>query len=157
MLELHFKEDIKTLNVLEIAKNTSVKFVSQDGVHNYNPEDRRPFQFVKGTPAQVKACLAYNDLILKLGLEKTCEPIHHGQKIKWVYLQDNPFGLDALALKGDGNDADEIIELVDKLVDRKKMFEQELKSKLVDFYDVFKWTFPNPSVAIASNFFDFGE
>ena len=154
---LKFREEIKTLDVLEIAKNTSVKFVSQDGVHNYNPEDRRPFQFVKGTPAQVKACLAYNDLIHKMDLDKTCEPIHHGQKIKWVYLQENAFGLDALALKGDGNDADEILEMVNQLVDRKKMFEQELKSKLQDFYDVFKWTFPNPSIAIASNFFDFGE
>jgi hypothetical protein len=154
---LKFREDMKTLDVLEIAKNTSVKFVSQDGVHNYNPEDRRSLQFVKATPAQAKAALAYNDLIVKMGLEKTCEPILHGQKIKWVYLQDNEYGLDALALKGDGNDPDEILELVNRFVDRKKMFEQELKSKLVDFYDVFKWTFPNPSMTTASNFFDFGQ
>ena len=154
---LKFREDMKSFDVLEIAKNTSVKFVSQDGVHNYNPEDRRALQFVKGTPAQAKAALAYNDLIVRMGLEKTCEPIHHGQKIKWVYLQDNEYGLESLALKGDGNDPDEILELVNRLVDRKKMFEQELKSKLVDFYDVFKWTFPNPSMATASNFFDFGS
>ena len=152
---LEFREKTKTLDVSEIAKNTSVKFVSQDGTHNYNPDDRRAFQFVKGTPAQVKACLAYNDMVIKMGLEKTCEPIHHGQKIKWVYLQDNSFGLDALALKGDGNDPDEILELVNRLVDRKKMFEQELKSKLQDFYDVFKWEFPNPSMAIAATFFEF--
>jgi hypothetical protein len=154
---LKFREDMKTLDVLEIAKNTSVKFVSQDGVHNYNPEDRRALQFVKGTPAQVKACLAYNDLLMKMGLEKENEPIHHGQKIKWVYLQDNQYGLDALALKGDGNDPDEILNIINQLVDRKKMFEQELKSKLIDFYDVFKWTFPNPSMETASQFFDFGE
>lgn len=152
---LEFRDKVKTLDVLEIAKNTSVKFVSQDGSKNYNPETRRPFQFEKATPAQVKACLAYNDMIVKLGLEKTCEPIHHGQKIKWVYLQDNSFGLDALALKGDGNDPDEILDMVNRLVDRKRMFEQELKSKLVDFYNVFKWEFPNPSMAVAANFFEF--
>ena len=44
---LKFREDMKTFDVLEIAKNTSVKFVSQDGVQNYNPEDRRPLQFEK--------------------------------------------------------------------------------------------------------------
>lgn len=152
---LKFRENVKTLPVLEIAKNTSVKFVSQDGTKNYNPENRKPFRFEKGTPAQVKAALGYNDLLIKFGQEKLQEPIHHGQKIKWVYLQDNPYGLDALAMKGDGTDADEIVEFIDKNVDRKMMFEQELKSKLVDFYDVFRWGFPNPSVDTARGFFDF--
>lgn len=142
---------------MTFQKNTSVNFVSQDGTTNYNPDSRRPLHFEKATPAQVKAGLAYNDLLIKMGLERDCEPIHHGQKIKWVYLQDNQYGLEAMALKGDGNDPDEILDMVNQLVDRKKMFEQELKSKLIDFYDVFKWTFPNPSMATAANFFDFGE
>lgn len=153
---LKVKEEVKTLPVLEIAKNTSVKFVSQDGTKNYNPESRRPLHFESKTPAQAKAALAYNDLIVKMGLEKTCEPIYHGSKIKWVYLQDNGYGLDAIAMKGDGNDADELLKFIDTHVDRKKMFENELKSKLSDFYDVLRWAFPNPSVATASNFFDFG-
>jgi hypothetical protein len=154
---LKFREDMKTFDVLDIAKNTSVKFVSQDGTKNYNPDSRTPFHFELATPAQAKAALSYNDLLIKLGLDKESEPIHHGQKIKWVYLQDNQYGLESLALKGDGNDPDKILNLVNQFVDRKKMFEQELKSKLVDFYNVFKWTFPNPSMATASKFFDFGE
>jgi DNA polymerase elongation subunit (family B) len=154
---LKFREDMKTFAVIDIAKNTSVKFVSEDGTKNYNPESRRALQFEKATPAAVKASLAYNDLLVKMGLEKQVEPIHHGQKIKWVYLQDNQYGLDALAMKGDGNDADELLDIINQYVDRKKMFEQELKSKLIDFYDVFKWTFPNSSMATAANFFDFGQ
>lgn len=158
---LKFREDMKTFDVLDIAKNTSVKFISQDGTKNYNPDSRLPFHFELATPAQAKAALAYNDLLIKLGLERDFEPIHHGQKIKWVYLQTNQYGLDALALKGDGNDPDEIIDLVNQLVDRKKMFEQELKSKFANgkndgIYDVFKWTFPNPAMKTASQFFDFG-
>ena len=52
---------------------------------------------------------------------------------------------------------DEIINLVNQLVDRKKMFEQELQSKFSNdkkegIYDVFKWTFPNPSIAKPVNF-----
>jgi len=155
---LKAREDvIKTLPVIEIAKNTSVKYVSQDGANNYNPESRRPFHFENKTPAQAKAALAYNDLILKMGLEKTCEPIRHGSKIKWVYLQKNGYGLDAIAFKGDGNDADELLDFINAHVDRKKMFENELKSKLEDFYDVLKWSFPNPSVKTAATFFNFGE
>jgi len=159
---MDFREKIKTLDVVEIAKNTSVKFVSGDGVHNYNPENRHPFQFVKGTPAQVKACLMYNDLLVKLGLEKQYESIHHGAKIKWVYVQKNEFGVEAIAFKGDGNDPDEILNIINKLVDRKKMFEQELKSKFSNdkgegIYDVLKWRFPSESSKLAENFFDFNE
>jgi len=152
---LKFREEVKTLPILDIAKNTSVKFVSQDGVHNYNPESRRPFHFEKGTPAQVKATLAYNDLLVKFGLEKMDEPIRHGQKIKYVYIKPNPYGLEGIALKGDETDPDEIINFINEYVDRKKMFEQELKGKLEDFYSVFHWSFPNSSVKTAENFFEF--
>jgi hypothetical protein len=150
---LDFKEEVKHLPVVDIAKNTSVKYVSKDGVHNYNPEDRNPFQIIKGTPAQAKAALHYNDLLNKWGIQKQCEPIHHGQKIKWVYLKENPYGIDLIALKGDDTDADEIVNFVDLYVDRTAMFEQELKSKMIDFYKVFNWEFPNPSMAIANQFF----
>ena len=40
---LKFREDMKTFDVLDIAKNTSVKFVSQDGTKNYNPDSRTNF------------------------------------------------------------------------------------------------------------------
>jgi DNA polymerase elongation subunit (family B) len=150
---LDFKEEIKHLPVLDIAKNTSVKYVSKDGVHNYNPEERKPFQIIKGTPAQTKAALHYNDILTKWELTKHCEPIKHGQKIKWVYLTSNPYGIELIALKGDDTDADKMVQFVDTYVDRSKMFEQELKSKMMDFYKVFKWEFPNPSMAIADQFF----
>lgn len=150
---LAFKEEMKHLPVVEIAKNTSVKFVSKDGVYNYNPEDRKPFQIVKGTPAQTKSALHYNDILTKWELQKQCEPIRHGQKIKWIYLKENPYGIELIALKGDDTDADKIVQFVDMYVDRTKMFEQELKSKMIDFYKVFKWEFPNPSMVIADQFF----
>jgi DNA polymerase elongation subunit (family B) len=153
---LKMREDVKILPVVEIAKNTSVKFVSRDGTKNYNPENRRPLHFEDGAPAQVKAALAYNDLINQFKISTICEPIHHGSKIKWVYLQRNGFGLESIALKADDTDADELLKFIDEFVDRKKMFEKELKSKLEDFYDVLRWSFPNPSVKTAANFFDFG-
>lgn len=81
------------------------------------------------------------------------EPIHHGQKIKWVYLKPNPYDLELLALKGDDTDPDKLMAFVNEYVDRTAMFEKELKSKMLDFYKVFKWEFPNPSMAIASQFF----
>lgn len=157
---LTFKEEVKTLDVVQIAKNTSVKFVSEKGDTNYNPDSRRPFQIISGTPAQVKACLYYNDLLDKWDLSKMVEPIHHGQKIKWVYTKDNSFGIECIAMKADGNDPDQMLEFINKFVDRTAMFEQELKSKISNkkkegIYDIMKWEFPNPSMKTAANFFDF--
>lgn len=155
---LKFKEDVKTLDIVQIAKNTSVRYISQDGQHNYNPESRKPFEVIKGTPAQVKACLHYNDLLNKWGLTKDVEPIHHSQKIKWLYLKDNEYGIKCMALKADGNDPKRILDFVNKYVDRTAMFEQELKSKMANdkgtgIYDVMNWTFPNPSMKISEQFF----
>lgn len=156
---LSFKKKIPSLNIIELAKNTSVKYVSHAG-KNYNPDGRRMFDFVKGSPAQVKAALAYNDLLVKWNMIQKYEPIHHGQKIKWIYLRQNPQGLDCIALKADGTDAKKIIDYITTYVDRTAMFEKELKSKIANskkegIYDVLGWEFPNESMAIAAQFFSF--
>jgi hypothetical protein len=151
---LDFKAKIPSFNVIELAKNTSVKFVSRSGT-NYNPTDRRMFQIVSGAPAQVKASLAYNDLLKKWGLDKQYEPILNSQKIKWLYMKQNPHNIEALSLKADGTDPKKMIEYITTYVDRNAMFEHELKGKLEDFYNVFSWEFPNESMKIAEQFFSF--
>jgi len=150
---LDLKEEVKVIDVIDIAKNTSVKFVSKDGTKNFNPEGRKPFQIVKDSTAQCKAALHYNDLLNTWGIQKLCEPIRHGQKMKWVYLKNNPYGLDLMALKGDDTDADKILEFVNLYVDRTEMFNKELKSKMIEFYKVFNWEFPNSSMVISNQFF----
>jgi hypothetical protein len=40
-------------------------------------------------------------------------------------------------------------------MDRDTMYEQELKSKLVDFYKVLNWEYPNSNWKAASAFFEF--
>ena len=152
---LEFKESIKTLNVVDIAKNTSVKFSSQDKTKVYDSNKRPSFKFVSGTPAQAKAALAYNDLLVKWNLVKTVPKILHGQKIKWVYMKQNEYGIEGLAMKADGTDPDQIMEFILKYVDREAMYEQELKSKLEDFYKVLGWDYPNENDAKASEFFGF--
>ena len=152
---LDFKESIKTLNVIDIAKNTSVKFSSQDKTKVYDNNKRQPFKFVSGTPAQAKAALAYNDLLVKWNLVKSVPKILHGQKIKWVYMKQNEYGIEGLAMKADGTDPDQIMDFILKYVDREAMYEQELKSKLEDFYKVLGWDYPNENDAKASEFFGF--
>ena len=152
---LKFKENMSSYPVIEIAKNTSVKFVSQDKVNDYNPKSRQPFQMIKGAPAQVKAGCYYNDLLKLWGLNKDIPEIFHGQKIKWVYLKNNEYGSDCIALKADGTDPDRIMDFVNQYVDRNAMYEQELKGKLLDFYNILNWDYPNQTDKKLGEFFSF--
>ena len=152
---LEFKDKMSTYPVIEIAKNTSVKFISQDKVNDYNPKSRQPFQMIKGAPAQVKAGCYYNDLLKLWGLNKDIPEIFHGQKIKWVYLKQNEYGIECIAMKADGTDPQRIMEFIEQYVDRNAMYEQELKGKLLDFYNVLNWSYPNETDTKLEEFFSF--
>ena len=152
---IKFEEQLKEIDLFDGAKSTSVKFKSQDGVKNYNPNSRKAFEIISGSPAQVKASLNFNDLLIKFGLDTTVEPIYHGQKIKYVYLKNNEYGIDCIALKSDGTDPKEILDFVGVYIDRRKMYEQELKSKLVDFYGVMNWIYPTLESKASEQFFSF--
>jgi len=142
--------------VIEIAKNTSVKFKSGGETKtDYNPKSRSKFKYIKGTTAQAKAALFYNDLLQHWELDKIIPPIFHGQKIKWVYLKPNEFGSDCIALKADGTDPDRILEFINQYVDRSAMYEQELKGKLLDFYQILNWDYPNQTDKTLGEFFSF--
>jgi hypothetical protein len=151
---LDFQSALKDFTVMELAKNTSVKFRSQDGKHDYNPKSRQPFSIVLGTPAQAKAAIYYNDLIRKFNLHKNFENIHSGSKIKWVYLRNNPYNMDCLAFKADGTDPDKIMEMINIYIDRKGLYDHELKKKLEDFYSVLGWEIPSQGSIKAAMFFD---
>lgn len=152
-----FEENIQKIPMVDLAKTSSAKFVSRDGETNYAPSTRRLFQFVMKSPAQVRAALAYNDLLKVWKLDKKFEKIHHSEKVKWVYLLPNDFYIEALAIKGDDTDPDEILNFISDHVDRNKMYERELKSKLEDIYTAIGWKYPNRGSQLASQTFNFDE
>lgn len=147
---LTFERNLENEDIINLAKNTSVMFetvklndFNEESVVKYDFENRMPFTFIKSTPAQVKAALSYNDLLKYYKLNKKCEPITNGSKIKWVYLKQNEFGIDAIALKADDTDPVEILEFISKYIDKQKMYDRELKSKIIKFYDILKWNYPS--------------
>lgn len=152
---LKFEGDIDKLSVFDISKTTSVRFISDDETKNYNPPIRNRFKSVRGSPVSVKAALGYNDLLHELKLDKDVVPIKNGQKIKWIYLKENPYGLDTMAFKADGTDPKQIIDFIDVYIDKNRMYDQELKGKLQNFYDILKWEFPSTNTSNAENFFSF--
>ena len=93
-----------------------------------------------GTPAHVKASLAYNDLLSHYK-SKHLEPIRNASKIKWVYLKNNPFHLDALAYKG-YDDPKELMDFIKQYIDRDKLYNRALNKKIQMFYDAMSWDMP---------------
>jgi DNA polymerase elongation subunit (family B) len=152
-----FEESIATVPVFDLAKTSSVRFVSRNGEDNYNPSTRKLFQFINKSPAQVRAALAYNDLLKVWKLDRQFEKITHSEKIKWCYLLPNDFYIEALAMKGDDTDPDEILNFISTHVDRNKMYERELKSKLGDIYEAIGWRYPNRGSQLASETFNFND
>jgi DNA polymerase elongation subunit (family B) len=147
-----FKKALSTMSVVSIAKNSAVKELSK-----YIPkkkDNRAMFQFNSGTPAHVKAAIAHNQLLVHYKCPTKHEPMRNGDKIKWVYLKQNPFGLDAVGFKG-YNDPEEIMDLVRTYIDYDKIFERELLKKLEDFYGALGWGEVLSSQKTAEQFFSF--
>jgi DNA polymerase elongation subunit (family B) len=147
-----FKKDLVNMDVTSIAKNSAVKELSK-----YIPkkkDNRAMFQFNSGTPAHVKAAIAHNQLLVHFKCPAKHAPMRDGDKIKWVYLKQNPFGLDAVGFKGH-DDPDEIMDLVRMYIDYDKIFERELLKKLEDFYGALGWGAVLSSQKTAEQFFSF--
>ena len=147
-----FKKDLVNMDVTSIAKNSAVKEISK-----YIPkkkDNRAMFQFNSGTPAHVKAAIAHNQLLIHFNCAAKHAPMKDGDKIKWVYLKQNPFGLDAVGFKG-YDDPNEIMDLVRMYIDYDKIFERELLKKLEDFYGALGWGAVLSSQKTAEQFFAF--
>jgi len=131
----HFKNKLPELGILEISKSTAVKNMTK-----YLPEGKQGslFNFKKSTPAHVKAAIAYNQLLIHFKCAYKYPPFKDGDKLKWAYLKNNPFGLSALAFSGD-EDPDEIMDIIQTYIDYDKIFERELLSKFTDFFSALGW------------------
>jgi hypothetical protein len=154
---MRFEETINDHSIFDLAKTTSVKYISKSGEDNYNPSNRRPFEVINGTPVGVKAALAYNDLLKVWKMDKQIEKIMTGQKIKWVWLLPNDFNLPNLAMKADDTDPDRILEFVTNHINRKKMYDSELHHKLEEIYNCIGWKYPNRGSQLAEKVFDFSQ
>ena len=149
-----FKKDMVNRDTVDLAKNSSVKNLSKFRPKTKKGETPQLFQFVKGAPAHVKAAITYNDLLKHFNAPFKYEPMKDGDKIKWIYLKNNPLGLDGVAFWGH-SDPPEIENFVKTYTDHNKIFERELKGKLQDFYDAIGWGDIMSEQKTAEKFFSF--
>lgn len=152
---LSLEDNLINIEVSKICKNTSIsditKYSSTAEDLFYNERIFSPIK--KGTPAHVKAAMAYNDLIRHYKLEAKYNFIRNKDKVKWCYLRKNKLGLDKIAFKG-FDDPPEIMKFIELYIDKQVMYERELKSKLENIFDAMNWKFPNKMQVRASRFFN---
>jgi DNA polymerase elongation subunit (family B) len=145
---LKFKDSLNNAELTSVMKNSGVKEISK------YTKKRKPFSgYLSGSPAHVKSAINYNDMLTTLTTDVVS--IKDGDKVKWAYLRNNPYGFDTMALKG-YQDPTEIVDFVAMYIDRNKQFERELKGKLDDFYAAMTWGVL-PENNNAAKFFSFGK
>jgi len=144
-----FKKAMKAMNFDEIASPTGVKRVDkfkcsmdrETGLPVNVPGGKMiSTYYEKATPVHVKASMAYNDMIDYYKI-KRYPKISNGEKIKWVYLKQNPLNLPVLAYKG-YDDPAKILEYIKIYIDVNKMYNQALSKKIDMFYQAMSWDKP---------------
>jgi len=138
-----FKSTLETQTVENIAQNTSVQKIKK-----YMSTDERP---IKGTPAHVRSAINYNMLLKILQLVGKYRVIQEKDKIKWVYLKNNPYGFEKIAFKNDENPL-KIMKFITRYMDINKIFQQAVMNKLQTFYDAMRWGRVNLSINTIDKF-----
>jgi DNA polymerase elongation subunit (family B) len=142
----------KDIDFTLIGNPTSVK-VLNDYVEATPKPGKILSTLKKGAGANVKAATCYNDLLRFWGLDKDHSQIVQGDKIKWVYLKDNPYQMEAIAFL-EFDLPEKMRNFINEYIDREKSFESILQNKLQGFYSDLEWTLPN-SNPLVYKFFTF--
>ena len=95
-------------------------------------------EILKGAPAPVRAAIRYNDLLKLWQLDKKHNLITMADKVKWIYLKDNPYKIEAMAFF-DYDMPNKIKDFLDKYANRKKVFDSILLNKLEGFFSDLQW------------------
>lgn len=109
-------------------------------------------EILKGAPAPVRAAIRYNDLLRLWQLDRKYNLITMADKVKWIYLKDNPYKIDALAFQSHEM-PDKIKDFLDIYADRQKVFDSILLNKLEGFMSDIGWSLNlNPYVNALKSF-----
>ena len=134
---LSFRTELRTIDWKKILKPTGLKKMKE-----YIAAPPRAGEiFTKlglKCPINTKAAIYTSDILKFRGLDKKYPTPQVGDKIYIVYLKDNPYRIDVLALNG-YNDAPELLEFAEKYIDRDGLFDSVLKNKLESLYSDLGW------------------
>jgi len=134
---LDFRTELRTINWKQILKPTGLKKM---GSYLAGPPRAGEIfsKLALKCPINTKAAIYTNDILRFKGLDKKYPKFQIGDKIYIVYLKDNPYRIDVIALNG-YNDAPDLLEFAEKYIDRDGLFDGVLKNKLESLYSDLGW------------------
>ena len=134
---LDFRNEIRTISWRHILKPTGLKKMSE---YLAGPPGAGEIfsKLALKCPINTKAAIYTNDILRFKKLDKKYPTFQIGDKIYLVYLKDNPYRIDAIALNG-YNDAPELLEFAEKYIDRDGLFDSVMKNKLESLYLDLGW------------------
>jgi hypothetical protein len=134
---LDFRTELRTINWKQILKPTGLKKM---GEYLASPP-RAGEVFSKlglKCPINTKAAIYYNDILTFKGLDKKFPKFQIGDKMYIAYLKDNPYRIDVVGFNG-FNDPPEVMEFIEKYIDRDGLFDSVMKNKLESLYSDLGW------------------
>jgi hypothetical protein len=135
-------EDYKKLSVIDIAQWKG---------YNTAKKSTGFLQFEKGASGISKACGVYNDLIQHFEIANQYDAISVGDKVQFVYVKPNKFGVDAIAFKGRWpKEFDEHFR-----IDYAKMFEKSIMMPLKNLMTAMNYQPVDPEQRTLFDVFDF--
>jgi DNA polymerase elongation subunit (family B) len=131
----------KIKDIQKMFKNGNIsniaKIMNVNNIEEYTDSSGKP---ALGCPGQVKAAIGHNLLIESNGLEDEIEKIYEGDKVKIVYIKDNPYyKFNQLAFKDNLPEKFNMANFVDYDI----MWEKVFMEPMISIYDVLKWKVPN--------------
>lgn len=132
-----FRESIDKVDWKMLLKPTGLK--NMDDYIDSPPRGGEIFsKFKTKCPINTRSATYYNDLLKFKKLDKKYNTFQIGDKMFIAYLKDNPYKIEVLGFNG-YNDPPFITEIIDKYIDKGKMFDSVLKNKLDTLYADLGW------------------
>jgi DNA polymerase elongation subunit (family B) len=129
---LDFRTELRTIDWRKILKPTGLKKMSE--YLAAPPRAGEVFSKLGSKcPINTKAAIYYNDILRFKNLDKKYPTFQIGDKMFIAYLKDNPYRIDVVGFNG-YNDPPELMEFIEKYIDRDGLFDSVLKNKLDSLY-----------------------
>ena len=137
---LEFRESLRTVGWEQILKPTGLKKMSEYIASGPTAGEIFSKLGLK-CPINTKAAIYYNDLLRFKGLDKKHPTFQIGDKMYIGYLKENPYRIDVIGFNGH-SDPPEIMEFIEKYIDRDGLFDSVMKNKLEGIYSDLGWGMP---------------
>jgi DNA polymerase elongation subunit (family B) len=137
---LVFRESLRTIDWHQILKPTGLKQMSS--YIAARPGAGEIFsRLALKCPINTKSAVYYNDILRFKKLDKQFPTFQIGDKMYIAYLKENPYKIDVMGFNG-YNDPPEIMEFIEKYIDRDRIFESVMRNKLEGVYEDLGWGAP---------------